>query len=151
MLARPQLRNGHSALYVCVSRLLSARAIESVDGSYLKLLESLAESVALVVDDCGLAPLSAENRHDPLEVLEDLHSVRSTVVTSQIPFDMRYYAVGDPTLADAILNCLVCNAYKLDLKGDSTRERGRLSTVDLNGELSFIIQSHAASLRQAID
>ena len=128
MLARPQLRKGHRALYVCVSQLLSVLAIESADGSYVKLLESLAKTVLLVVDDCGLAPLSAENRHEPLEVLEDPHCVRSTVVTSQIPVDMRHDADGDPTLADAIPDCLVRNAYKLDLKGDSMRERSRPST-----------------------
>ena len=82
------------------------------------------------MDDWALAPFSAENRHDLLEVLEDRHGVRSTVVTSQLPIDKWHDVVGDPrmTLADAILDRLVHNAYKLDLKGDSMRKRRRPST-----------------------
>ena len=81
-----------------------------------------------LIDDWGLAPFSAENRHDLLEVLEDRHGVRSTVVTSQLPIDKWHDVVGDPTLADAILDRLVHNAYKLDLRGDSMRKRRRPST-----------------------
>ena len=117
-LAHSACRNGHSALYVRVSRLLSALAIARADGRYPKLLESLAKTEVLVMDDWGLAPFNAENRHDLLEVLEDRHGVRSTVVTSQVPVDKWHDIVGDPTLADAILDRLVHNAYKLDLKGD---------------------------------
>ena len=72
-----------------------------------------------------LAPLNAENCHDLLELLEDRHAVRSTVVTSQFPVDTWHDAVGDPTLADAILDRLVHKAYKLELKGDSMRKRRR--------------------------
>ena len=127
-LAHSACRNGHSALYLRVSRLLSALAITRADGRYPKLLESLAKTDVLVIDDWGLAPFSAENRHDLLELLEDRHAVRSTVVTSQLPGDKWHDAVGDPTLADAILDRLVHNAYKLELKGDSMRKRGRPST-----------------------
>ncbi len=123
-LAQSACRNGHSALYVRVFWLLSALA----DGRYPKLLESLAKTEVLVMDDWGLAPFTAENRHDLLEVLEDRHGVRSTVVTSQLPVDKWHDVVGDPTLADAILDRLVHNAYKLDLKGDSMRKRGRPPT-----------------------
>ena len=111
-----------------MSRLLSALAIARADGRYPKLLESLAKTEVLVIDDWGLAPFTAENRHDLLEVLEDRHGVRSTVVTSQLPVDKWHDVVGDPTLADAILDRLVHNAYKLDLKGDSMRKRSRPST-----------------------
>ena len=76
----------------------------------------------------GLAPFTAENGHDLLEVLEDRHGVRSTVVTSQLPVDKWHDVVGDPTVADAILDRLVHNAYKLDLKGESMRMRSRPST-----------------------
>ena len=127
-LAHSACRNGHSALYLRVSRLLSALAIARADGRYPKLLESLAKTDVLVIDDWGLAPFSAENRHDLLELLEDRHAVRSTVVTSQLPVDKWHDVVGAPTLADAILDRLVHNAYKLELKGDSMRKRGRPST-----------------------
>ena len=126
-LAHSACRNGHSALYLRVSRLLSALAIARADGRYPKLLESLAKTDVLVIDDWGLAPLNTENRHDLLELLEDRHAVRSTVVTSQLPVDTWHDVVGDPTLADAILDRLVHNAYKLELKGDSMRKRRRPS------------------------
>jgi DNA replication protein DnaC len=117
-LAHSACRNGHSALYVRMSRLLSALAIARADGRYPKLLESLAKTEVLVIDDWGLAPFTAEDRH----------GVRSTVVTSQLPVDKWHDIVGDPTLADAILDRLVHNAYKLALKGDSMRKRTRPST-----------------------
>lgn len=121
-------RLGHSALYVRVSRLLSELATARADGRYPRRLESLAKTQVLVMDDWGLTPFSAENRLDLLEVLEDRHGVRSTVVTSQLPVDKWHDVVGDPTLGDAILDRLVHNAYKLDLKGDSMRKRRRPST-----------------------
>ena len=126
--AHSACRHGHSALYVRVSRLLSELATARADGRYPRRLESLAKTQVLVMDDWGLTPLSAENRLDLLEVLEDRHGVRSTVVTSQLPVDKWHDVVGDPTLGDAILDRLVHNAYKLDLKGDSMRKRRRPST-----------------------
>ena len=127
-LAHSACRNGHSALYVRVSRLLSELAVARADGRYPRRLESLAKTEVLVMDDLGLTPFSAENRLDLLEVLEDRHGVRSTVVTSQLPVDKWHDVVGDPTLGDAILDRLVHNTYKLDLKGDSMRKRRRPST-----------------------
>ena len=126
--AHSACRHGHSALYVRVSRLLSELAVARADGRYPRRLESLAKTEVLVMDDLGLTPFSAENRLDLLEVLEDRHGVRSTVVTSQLPVDKWHDVVGDPTLGDAILDRLVHNAYKLDLKGDSMRKRRRTST-----------------------
>ena len=110
-------------------RLLSSLAIARADGRYPKLLDSLAKTEVLVLDDWGLSPLSAEHRHDLLEVLEDRHGVRSTIVTSQLPVEKWHDIIGDPTLADAILDRLVHNAYRLDLKGDSMRKRRRPSAV----------------------
>jgi hypothetical protein len=75
------------------------------------------------VDDWGLAPLTAEQRRDLLEILEDRHGIRSTLATSQLPLDKWHDLIGDPTLADAILDRLVHNAYKIDLKGASMRKR----------------------------
>ena len=137
--AHSACRNGHSALYVRVSRLLSELATARADGRYPRRLESLAKTEVLVMDDWGLTPFSAENRLDLLEVLEDRHGVRSTVVTSQLPVDKWHDVVGDPTLGDAILDRLVHNAYKLDLEGrldaqtapalDSNREPGLMTAV----------------------
>ena len=127
-LAHSACRHGHSALYLRLSRLLSALAIARAAGRYPKLLASLAKTQVLVLDDWGLAPLNAENRHDLLEVLEDRHGVRSTSVTSQLPVEKWHDVIGDPTLADAILDRLVHNAHRLDLKGDSMRKQRRPST-----------------------
>ena len=124
-LAHSACRLGHSASYRRMPRLLTELAIARADGTYPKLLTSLAKSEVLVIDDFGLAKLSAENRRDLLEIVEDRHGVRSTIVTSQLPVGKWHDVVGDPTLADAILDRLVHSAYQLNLKGESMRKRRR--------------------------
>lgn len=122
-LAQKACREGHTALYLRLPRLLQELAIAKGDGRYPKLLTTLAKTEILVLDDWGLAPLTAEQRRDLLEILEDRHGVRSTLATSQLPLDKWHDLIGDPTLADAILDRLVHNAYKIDLKGASMRKR----------------------------
>ena len=112
-LAHSACRHGHSALYLRLPRLLTELAISRADGRYPKLLASLAKTEVLVIDDFGLAKLSAENRRDLLEIIEDRHGVRSIIVTSQLPVEKWHAVVGDPTLADAILDRLVHSAYHL--------------------------------------
>ncbi len=99
--------------------LLLAKA----DGRYPKLMTTFAKTDVLILDDWGLAGLSDENRRDLLELFEDRHNCRATVVTSQLPVDHWHEAIGDPTLADAILDRLVHNAYKITLHGESMRKR----------------------------
>jgi DNA replication protein DnaC len=122
-LAQKACREGHTALYLRLPRLLPELAIAKGDGRYPKLLTMLAKTEVLVLDDWGLAPLTAEHRRDLLEILEDRHGVRSTLATSQLPLDKWHDLIGDPTLADAILDRLVHNAYKITLKGASMRKR----------------------------
>ena len=86
-------------------------------------MASLAKTALLILDDWGLATLSDENRRDILELLEDRYGRGATIVTSQFPVDHWHQALGDPTLADAILDRLLHNAYKLSLRGDSMRKR----------------------------
>ena len=124
-LAHSACRHGHSASYRRMPRLLSELAIARADGSYPKRLASLAKTEVLVIDDFGLAKLSAENRRDLLEIIEDRYGIRSTVATSQLPVEKWHDAIGDPTLADAILDRLVHSAYQLNLKGESMRKRHR--------------------------
>jgi DNA replication protein DnaC len=93
------------------------------DGRYPKLMTALAKTALLILDDWGVAALSDENRRDLLELLEDRHDRRATIVTSQLPVEHWHEALGDPTLADAILDRLVHNAYKIALHGDSMRKR----------------------------
>ncbi len=83
----------------------------------------LAKIDVLILDDWGLAKMTAENRRDLLEILEDRHDSRSTIITSQLPIDQWHEIIGDPTLADAIMDRMVHNAYKINLKGESMRKR----------------------------
>ncbi len=104
-------------------RLLQEFPLAKGDGRYVKLMTALAKTDVLLLDDWGLAPLSDDNRRDLLELLEDRHDCRATIVTSQLPVEHWHEAIGEPTLADAILDRLVHNAYKIALKGDSMRKR----------------------------
>jgi DNA replication protein DnaC len=122
-LAHKACREGYAAQYVRLTRLLRELMIAKGDGSYPKLLANLAKVDVLILDDWGLMKLSAENRRDLLEVLEDRHGRRSTVATSQLPIEEWHGVIGDATLADAILDRLVHNAYKINLRGESMRKR----------------------------
>jgi DNA replication protein DnaC len=121
-LAHQACREGFSARYVRLPRLLAELALGRGDGRYGKFLLALAKTDLLVLDDFGLAPFVDTERHDLLEILEERHGRRSTLVTSQLPVSSWHAALADPTLADAILDRLVHNAYKLELRGESLRK-----------------------------
>ena len=116
-------REGYTVLYLRLPRLLQELPIAKGDGRYPKLMASLAKNALLILDDWGLATLSDEHRRDILELLEDRHGRGATIVTSQLPVEHWHEAMGDPTLADAILDRLLHNAYKMTLRGDSMRKR----------------------------
>ena len=122
-LAHKACREGYTAQYVRLTRLLRELTIAKGDGQYAKLLTNLAKVDVLILDDWGLMKLSAENRRDLLEVLEDRHGRRSTIATSQLPIEEWHGVIGDATLADAILDRLVHNAYKINLRGESMRKQ----------------------------
>ncbi len=122
-LAHKACRAGYTAQYIRLTRLLRELMIAKGDGRYTKLLASLAKVDVLILDDWGLLKLNAENRRDLLEVLEDRHGNRATIATSQLPIEEWHGVIGDATLADAILDRLVHNAYKINLKGESMRKR----------------------------
>jgi DNA replication protein DnaC len=122
-LAHKACRKGYTAQYIRLTRLLRELMIAKGDGSYPKLLANLAKVDVLILDDWGLIKLSAENRRDLLEVLEDRHGRCSTIATSQLPIEEWHGVIGDATLADAILDRLVHNAYKIHLRGESMRKR----------------------------
>lgn len=121
-LAHQACREGFSVLYLRLPRLLQDIAIARGDGRYPKFLATLAKTDLLVLDDWGLAKFTPDNQRDLLEILEDRYASRSTLVTSQIPIEKWHDILGDPTFADAILDRLVHNAYKLKLKGASMRK-----------------------------
>jgi len=101
------------------------------DGSYSRLLTRLAKLPLLILDDWGLSPLQAAEWHDLLEVLEDRYDRASTLVTSQFPISTWHETIGEPTLADAILDRLIHQAHKITLKGESKRKlRSPLTQTD---------------------
>jgi DNA replication protein DnaC len=120
-------RQGRTTRYFRAPRLFQALTIAHGDGSYPRLLASLARTELLILDDFALQPLTHQHRTDLLEIMEDRHGVRSTIVTSQLPVRNWHKAIGDPTLADAILDRLVHNAHKLELKGESMRKNETVS------------------------
>mgnify|MGYP003461727963 FL=1 len=116
-------RDGRSVVYHRVPRLFEALAIARGDGRHARMLKAIARLDVLILDDWGLAVLTPSERRDLLEILEDRHGRGSTIVTSQLPVEHWHEAVGDPTLADAILGRLVHNAHRLQLSGESMRRR----------------------------
>ncbi len=121
--AQKACREGFNTLYLRLTKLFEDLSLAKGDGRYLKLLSSFAKADLLVLDDYGLAPLTQEQRHDFLEILEDRHELKSTLVTSQLPIEHWHEQIGDPTLADAILDRLVHSAHKIKLKGESMRKK----------------------------
>ena len=104
-------------------RLQQELDIAKSDGRYAKILKTLAKADLLVIDDWGLKKFVKEQSHDFLEIIEDRHSLRSTLIASQLPMDHWHEIITDPTLADAILDRLVHNAYRITLKGESMRKK----------------------------
>jgi DNA replication protein DnaC len=120
-LAQSACRKALRVIYRRVPRLLDELALARAEGSHARLLGKLAKVDLLVLDDWGLGALKEAQRHDLLEVVEDRYGRSSTIVTSQLPISKWHEWIGDPSLADAILDRLVNNAYKIDLKGNSRR------------------------------
>ena len=129
-LAHQACRDGYSVRYLRLQRLLAELTIAKGDGRYRKQLAHIARLDLIVLDDFGIAVMTDEQRRDLLELLEDRYERRSTLVTSQFPVDRWHELMGDPTLADAILDRLVHNAYRVQLKGESMRKRKQRLTGD---------------------
>jgi len=122
-LAHQACRQGLRALYLRLPRLCHDLEIAKADGSYRKLLTKYARQDLVVLDDWGLTPMSAENRRDLLEILDDRYQARSTLITSQLPLAKWHQYLDDPTLADAILDRVIHNAHKIELEGESLRKK----------------------------
>lgn len=130
-LAQKACREGFTALFYRSPRLFSDLAIARGDGSYGKLLGKLAKMDLLIVDDWGLSILDDAERRDFLEIMEDRHGIRSTIITSQYPVSKWHELIGEPTLADAIMDRIVHNAHKIILKGESLRKtQAKLTQAD---------------------
>jgi len=116
-------RDDVPVLYLRLPRLVLDLDLARGDGRYARLLKTLARAKLLILDDWGMAPLSPEQRRDILEIMDDRFGRASTIVTSQFPVDHWHQLIGDPTLADAILDRIVHNAHRLTLSGESLRAR----------------------------
>ena len=115
-------RDGFTVQYHRLSRLFDELGYAHGDGRYPKVMKKLARTDVIILDDWGLAKLTAPQRRELLEILEDRHERRSTLVTSQLPVEHWHKMIGEPTHADAILDRLVHNAYRIVLKGESMRK-----------------------------
>lgn len=115
-------RQGLNTRYYQVSKLLSKMSMSRGDGTYPKFLNTLAKTDLVILDDFGLAPLNAPESRDVLEIIDDRSQCRSTIITAQIPIEHWHDRIGDPTVADAILDRLAHNAHRIVLKGESMRK-----------------------------
>jgi DNA replication protein DnaC len=115
-------RRGHRVAYRRLPRMFEELGLARADGTYTKKLAQLAKLDLLVLDDFGIGRLRDTQRYDLLEILEDRYGNRSTVLASQLPIEDWHAWIGEPTIADAILDRLVHNSYKIKLKGPSRRK-----------------------------
>jgi DNA replication protein DnaC len=121
--AQKACRDGYTAWFTRASELFRDLAVARVDGSHRKLLYKLARVDVLVVDDWAMAPLADTERRDFLEICDDRYQARSTLLTSQLPVPAWHAQIGDPTIADSILDRIVHNAHRIELHGESMRKK----------------------------
>lgn len=128
-LGQKACREGHSVLYMRMPRLFRDLAVARGDGRYTKMLAAFARVDLMILDDWGTARLTDEQRRDLFEILEDRYDRKSTLVAAQLPVKHWHETIGDPTLADAILDRLIHNAHKIILKGESMRRKKKSLTM----------------------
>lgn len=122
-------RDNRSVLYQRIPKMFADLALGRGDGRYPRLMRAIAGVKLLILDDWGLEPLGPEQRRDLLEIVEERYGRGATLITSQIPVDRWHDLIGDPTLADAILDRVIHNAHRLQLRGDSLRKKAA-QTID---------------------
>lgn len=116
-------RDNRSVLYHRLPRLFEALALARGDGRYARLLKSLSRVELLILDDWGIAPLTGEQRRDLLEIVDDRNQRGSTIITSQVPVEQWHQVIADPTIANAVLDRIVHNAHRLELKRQHAQNR----------------------------
>ena len=122
-LAQKACRDGYSALYLRAAALLRELALARADGSLRHFLARLGRIDVLVIDDWAMAPLNENERREVWEICEDRYQTRSTILTSQLPISRWHEQIGDPTIADGILDRLVHNAHRIEMRGESMRKK----------------------------
>ena len=129
-LAQKACRDGYSVIYFRASKLFHELSIAKSTGKYGKILSTIARKNLLVIDDFGLAAINDEQRHDFLEIVEDRYERRSLIIASQLPIENWHELIGEPTIADAILDRIVHNAYKLNIKAKKSMREGKPQDVE---------------------
>ena len=129
-LGQKACRDNHSVLYQRASRLFADLALARGDGRHARLMRTLGAVKLLILDDWGLDPLGPEARRDMLELMEDRYGRGATLLTSQVPVDRWHDLIGEPTVADAILDRIVHNAHRIQLRGDSLRRKRGAKVVE---------------------
>lgn len=114
---------GYKTMYFNTAKLFTMLKTSKADGSYMKRINRLEKQDLLILDDFGLKPLDNINRHSLMEIIEDRHGKRSTIIASQLPVGAWHDIIGEKTLADAILDRLVHSAHRIDIKGQSMRKK----------------------------
>lgn len=122
-LAQKACRDGYSAFYVRAAALFRDLSIARADGSLRSMLARLSRIDVLVIDDWAMTPLAETERRDFWEICEDRYQTRSTILTSQLPVARWHEQIGEPTSADGILDRLVHNAHRIEMRGDSMRKK----------------------------
>lgn len=116
---------GYKVVYHNLQKLFSSLKISKADGSYLKEIDRIARQDLIILDDFGLQALDANNRLMLLEIIEDRHGKKSTIISSQLPSAKWYDVIGESTIADAILDRLLNSSHKIELKGESMRKKDK--------------------------
>jgi DNA replication protein DnaC len=114
---------GYKVMYFNMNKLFTMLKTSKADGSYLKQINKLEKQDLLIIDDFGLKALDAINRHSFMEIIEDRHGEHSIIIASQLPVEAWHEIIGEQTIADAILDRLVHNAHRIDIKGESMRKK----------------------------
>ena len=117
---------GYKVLYHNTAKLLGKLKIAKADGSYLKEIAKIERHNLLILDDFGIQPFDAQGRAVLMEIIEDRHEKSSTIITSQVPVSKWYELIGEKTVADAILDRIVHESHRLELKGESMRKKGQI-------------------------
>jgi DNA replication protein DnaC len=116
---------GYKTLYLNLNRFTEKLMMAKLDGTFIKLLNQFEKTSLLILDDFGLAPMDQNTRLALLQILEDRYAKRSIIIASQIPIAKWHEAINEPTLADAIMDRLMANAHRFELKGESLRKKNK--------------------------
>jgi len=116
-------RQGYSVAYFNMQKLLMRLKVNRLDGSIIKLFDKLAKTDLLILDDFGLTPLQGQQQMDFMEIIEDRHAKKATIIASQLPVTKWFDVIGEETIADAILDRIVHTSHRFTLSGDTLRKK----------------------------